>query len=253
MARFVLPALLLALLSACATTVSYIPNETNARMSLARARRILKVSGVEVVDNKALKFTQISFGSMGVRKWSKEVVMPLKGLQVVAGRESGMYHGSSVLEFPGTRYSRVHVYNNDGYDHEEIAAAIYVIQREAEKAGFSAPAENEDELFKKAAAAYLASAEKPALGEDARRFKVQAEAAVREKKFEAAVVHFAEALEVAPWWPAGRFNRALVLGELKEYPEAILEMKRYLRLTPDAENARSAQDTIYKWEGETKR
>ena len=40
-----------------------------------------------------------------------------------------------------------------------------------------------------------------------------------------------------------------MLSELKEFPEAIVEMKRYLRLAPDAANAGAAQEAIYKWEG----
>jgi hypothetical protein len=33
-----------------------------------------------------------------------------------------------------------------------------------------------------------------------------------------------------------------------DYPDAIIEMKRYLMLVPDAPNARALQDKIYNWE-----
>jgi len=67
--------------------------------------------------------------------------------------------------------------------------------------------------------------------------------------FDGAFEHYAKALAIAPWWPEGRFNRALILGELKRYSEAVREMKRYLQLVPDAPNARASQDKIYEWEG----
>jgi tetratricopeptide (TPR) repeat protein len=89
---------------------------------------------------------------------------------------------------------------------------------------------------------------KPQLPEDARRFRVRAESAVSEKRFDDAADRYEEALKLAPWWPEGRFNRALVLGELERYTEAIREMKKYLALVPDAPNARAAQDKIYEWE-----
>jgi hypothetical protein len=40
-----------------------------------------------------------------------------------------------------------------------------------------------------------------------------------------------------------------LLGNNSKYQEAIMEMKKYLMLVPDAPNARTAQDNIYKWEG----
>jgi hypothetical protein len=38
---------------------------------------------------------------------------------------------------------------------------------------------------------------------------------------------------------------------LDDYPGAIIEMKRYLTLVPDAPNARALQDKIYDWERKT--
>lgn len=104
-------------------------------------------------------------------------------------------------------------------------------------------------VFSEAAANYRAADPKPSFPEAARRFRIQAEASVQEKEFEDAADLYAEALKIAPWWPEGRFNRALILGELKEHAEAMVEMKRYLALVPDAPNARAAQDKIYEWEG----
>jgi len=84
--------------------------------------------------------------------------------------------------------------------------------------------------------------------ESARRFMVQAEDSVREKKFDDAANLYEQALSIAPLWPEGHFNRALVLGETGSYAPAVSEMKRYLQLVPSASNARAAQDKIYVWE-----
>lgn len=103
--------------------------------------------------------------------------------------------------------------------------------------------------FQEVVAKYLAANPKPTLPEEARKFKVQAEFALQEKQFDKAVELFGKALDIAPWWPEGHFNRALILGETKKYWDAMREMKRYLLLVPDAPNARAAQDKIYQWEG----
>lgn len=86
------------------------------------------------------------------------------------------------------------------------------------------------------------------LPEDARRFKVQADAAMQEKKLADASMRYADALAIAPWWAAGHFNRGLILGELGYYPDACIELSRYLDLVPDAPDARQAKDKIYEWE-----
>lgn len=106
--------------------------------------------------------------------------------------------------------------------------------------------------FDKAAQAYRAASPKPDLPESARRFKIQAEGAVRDKNLDAAADLYAQALTIAPWWPEGRYNRALVLAETSDYAEAVAEMNRYLALVPDAANARAAQDKIYAWEGKAR-
>lgn len=252
--RLLFPAatLLLALgLTGCATTVTYIPTDDNAKMSLTKSRRVLTDSDITIVDNKTLKIKGALVGSMGVRKVVPMITLPLKGLKVVAGQEGFMYNSFSVIEIPGSGYSRIMTANK--YHASQIAEAIHIVQRHAEKYGFASPAKSEDALFDEAASAYLAAEAKPELDAETRRLKVQAEDALREKRFEDVADLYGEALAVAPWWPAGHYNRALVLSELKEYPDAIAEMKRYLRLAPGAENAASAQDAIYKWEAKVQK
>lgn len=89
----------------------------------------------------------------------------------------------------------------------------------------------------------------PAFPEEARKYKAQAEFAFERRQLEDAEALYGKALKLAPWWPEGRFNRALLLGELSRYEEAIREMKKYLVLAPAAPDARAAQDRIYQWEG----
>ncbi|HLP98774.1 MAG TPA: SUMF1/EgtB/PvdO family nonheme iron enzyme [Sideroxyarcus sp.] len=102
--------------------------------------------------------------------------------------------------------------------------------------------------FQEVAAKYRAAKPKPALSEEARKYKVQAEFMVQEKQSDKAAALYGRALEIAPWWPEGHFKLALLLGESKKYNEAMREMKRYLLLAPDAPEAREAQDRIYQWE-----
>jgi hypothetical protein len=91
---------------------------------------------------------------------------------------------------------------------------------------------------------------KPAIPEEARRFKAQAEFAIEQKRYADASNLYADGLRICPWWPEGHFNRALILvtRELSDYKEAVTEMKKYLMLVPNAPNARAAQDKIYQWE-----
>jgi len=102
--------------------------------------------------------------------------------------------------------------------------------------------------FKKAADLYQGSATKPTLPEECRRYRVQAESAIAEKNFSDAAEIYSKALKVAPWWPGGHFNRAIVLAEIGDFDQAIVEMNRYLMLEPNAPDARAARDRTYEWE-----
>jgi tetratricopeptide (TPR) repeat protein len=105
-----------------------------------------------------------------------------------------------------------------------------------------------DAKFKEEALRYQAMSPKPEIPEEARRFRVQAESAVTDKRFLDAVEKYEKAIEIAPWWPEAHFNRAVILAELQNFDTAIVEMKRYLLLKPDAPDARQAKDFIYTWE-----
>ena len=109
-------------------------------------------------------------------------------------------------------------------------------------------ADTSNETFQQVVEQYRAANPKPVMPEEARKFRVQAEFAVQEKRLDQAIELYGKALQIVPWWPEGHYQLALVLGEKKKYQEALREMQRYLLLAPEAVEARAAQDKIYQWE-----
>lgn len=124
---------------------------------------------------------------------------------------------------------------------KSIADALYVLKR-------AAMSDADDTAFAETARAYREATTKPVLPEAARRLRVQIEDAVQDKNFENAADLCLEATRVAPWWPDGHFNCAVVLSETHDYGLAVREMKRYLLLVPNAPDAHAAQNNIYRWE-----
>lgn len=155
------------------------------------------------------------------------------------------FHSQPCVATPDSEYSCLFFWKDKaGYSKaRDVVRAWYVLSR-ADPVDHAA-----EEKFELTAKSYRENPVKPELPEDAVRFKVQAEAAVREKRFGDADALYEEALGIAPWWPAGHYNRGLILGELKDYEGAIDELKRYLKVDPDAPNARVVQLKIYEWEG----
>jgi tetratricopeptide (TPR) repeat protein len=133
---------------------------------------------------------------------------------------------------------------------QQFADAVYVLSH-ATVARLHIPEDPAVQAeFEKAAQLYRAASEKPALPEEARACKVQAETAVKKQQYDDAIGFYKSALELAPWWPEGHFNCALLMGKVGDYIGAIREMERYLALVPDAPDARQAQDKIYSWKGQ---
>lgn len=95
---------------------------------------------------------------------------------------------------------------------------------------------------------YQAANPKPEFTEEVRKYKVQAEFAVQDKRFAQAIELYGKALQLAPWWAEGHYSLALTLGELRKYREAIQEMNRFKLLAPASPDVRAAQDKIYQWE-----
>jgi tetratricopeptide (TPR) repeat protein len=101
--------------------------------------------------------------------------------------------------------------------------------------------------FQQKAAAWRALPVKPAISEEVRLERVQAENAVKEKRLAAAVEHYQAGLKMDPAWPEGHFNAGLIYAELGEYDKAVWHMRAYVELVPDAPDARGARDQIAIW------
>ena len=97
-----------------------------------------------------------------------------------------------------------------------------------------------------AVSSLLTESPRPEAPEAVRRFQVRAVNAVRDKRYADAISAYEDGLQVAPWWPQGHFNMALLLGQVHYYDEAVEQMQDYLALVPEAPNARAAQDQIYR-------
>lgn len=102
--------------------------------------------------------------------------------------------------------------------------------------------------FREEARAWRALPVKPANPEGVRRFQLLAEDAIKNKNFDEAVDHYEQGLDVSPLWPEGQFNAALLYGEMGIYGQAVIHMKRYLELKPDAPDAQAACDQVVIWQ-----
>lgn len=102
--------------------------------------------------------------------------------------------------------------------------------------------------FQEEARAWRALPVKPAIPEGVRRFQLLAEDAIKNKNFEEAVDYYGQGLNVSPLWPEGQFNAALLYGEMGIYGQAVIHMKRYLELRPDAPDTQAARDQIVIWQ-----
>jgi tetratricopeptide (TPR) repeat protein len=105
------------------------------------------------------------------------------------------------------------------------------------------------ERFKPTAANYQALTVKPAITEEQRKFILQANALNDNKDYQGAIRYYDKAFSLNPVsYPSGYYNVALIASLAGNYDYAILNMKKYLLLLPDAKDFREAQDKIYGWE-----
>ena len=105
------------------------------------------------------------------------------------------------------------------------------------------------EDFDAVAARYRALKDKPIISEESRKYVVQANAQSQLKNYKQAIELNEKAIEVDATNPMVYNNEALLLAMVGRYDAAINRMKKYLKLVPEAVDARAAQDKIYEWEG----
>ena len=85
--------------------------------------------------------------------------------------------------------------------------------------------------------------------EEQRKLIVQANYFNDNKNYNKALEFYYQAMKIDQFsYPEAYYNMALIAAELKNYDYAILNMKKYLLLRPNAEDARKARDKIYEWE-----
>jgi len=104
------------------------------------------------------------------------------------------------------------------------------------------------EDFDAIAAQYRALNVKPPISEDERRYIVQASAMSQLKDYKRAIEFYEKAIQIDATNPMVYNNQALLFAMIGQYDEAINSMKKYMKLVPDAPDARAAQDKIYEWE-----
>lgn len=133
---------------------------------------------------------------------------------------------------------------------EEMIRRVEVLLREG---GDASPfmKTNYDSLliiFKTTADDYQLFITKPAMSEEQRKLIIQANLCYEQKSFKA-IALYNQAIDLNPTsYPVAYFNLAFIYAQLNIYNAAIFNMKKYLMLVPNAEDARAAQDKIYEWE-----
>lgn len=243
-----------------------------AKMSLAEARQIIQradrfyyADGSTAHEQRALEFgpehmVEYKYAALSNRD-SKRSLCSYKSLDGWGGQLSQVVDGSRWI---------VYGCENNGFqspqDCERIGVCLSVsppdqqsttqVAEAMQRWKTSTPAERqhyaaeEQQRFAAVVAQYHQTSPRPEAPESVRRFQVRAVNAVRDKRYADAINAYEDGLQVAPWWPQGHFNMALLLGQVHYYDEAVEQMQDYLALVPDAPNARAAQDQIYRWQDE---
>ena len=124
----------------------------------------------------------------------------------------------------------------------QFAGALNALRRTPGLANFNA------DSFHQKAAAWRAQAAMPELSEEARTRRLLAEDAITNNQPEEALRFYDEGVGLDPTWAQGWFNLALVAGQLNLYSDAVLSMRNYLELLPQAADAASVRDQIRVWQ-----
>jgi tetratricopeptide (TPR) repeat protein len=167
--------------------------------------------------------------------------------QIKGLKQEDAGHQATLLGCLGIDQSDAAIRFGRGADTRRFVDAVYVLRQDY-LARTAPETPQQQAAFDSVVRQYRATQPAPALPESAARLKVQAEFAVQQKRFDDAADLYEKALEIAPWWPQGRYNRGLILGELGAHAEAVRELQKYLKLEPAAPNARAVQEQVYRWE-----
>jgi tetratricopeptide (TPR) repeat protein len=109
--------------------------------------------------------------------------------------------------------------------------------------------DNDLAKFKIKSSEYLSQKTNLSISEEQRKFIVQANSANEEKNYKKAIELYENLIQLNEFnYPDAYYNMALIATQLEDYQLAIFNMKKYLILAPNADDARKAQDKIYEWE-----
>jgi hypothetical protein len=241
--RWMKPILWLATLTLLVSCASYMPTDsTVGNMSVQQARNVV-ATGLKEFGYVDVRFTSKKLIASGlVYKGYTYKPTQITFSEINEIRQEGTNENLITLPGHGKPTEQFYIRGNP----RAFTNALYVLKQNAIKQKEEA-GEYDTSFTASLADHRKMAAANTALPEEANRYKVQAEGAVRDKEFNDVADLYAAALKIAPWWPAGHFNRALVLGEAGDYEMAAREMNYYLQLVPGASNARAAQDKIYDW------
>jgi hypothetical protein len=131
----------------------------------------------------------------------------------------------------------------------ELKSNLNFIRNQFEKQANTAVYNDRLNAFKPLAAKYRSLEAPPVMSENQRKLVVQANALTDQMQYDQAINMLQQALAIDPVaYPTAYTNLAVLYARVKKYDEAILNMKKYLLLEPDAADARESQDKIYEWE-----
>jgi tetratricopeptide (TPR) repeat protein len=139
----------------------------------------------------------------------------------------------------------------DSLDVKNFADDLFFIQQPF-KVKYKLKQDSLMAAFKLIADKYHTSKIKPAVPEEQREYIVQANSLNQQKMYSKSIELYKKAIEIdRTSYPAAYFNLALLYAQLHDFNEAILNMKKYLMLEPEASDARVAQDKIYEWKAQS--
>lgn len=128
---------------------------------------------------------------------------------------------------------------------KEVADLLFYMQHQYAVKFYREDLEN----FKLLAREYQPASEKQIMNEEQRKLFVQGNAMNKQLKYDDALIYYDKAFSLNPVsYPEGYYNYALIAALAEKYELAILNMKKYLLLMPNALDAVSARDKIYEWE-----
>jgi hypothetical protein len=104
------------------------------------------------------------------------------------------------------------------------------------------------EAFRVKAKAWQALAVKPPMPEEARKHRILAENAYRDKDLDKAADEYNTVLNIYPFWASGVFNSAYIDAANDNFHFAAFELQQYLILVPNAKDAQACRDQIASWQ-----